>query len=424
MARVGADMWHRVRRVVTLAATAFLVATLSCAAPYGWAYAAPLSEGSPIEQDGTCDSCVDVGFFVAVVKDGTDSYPQSEEELQQILTGVYSPGIYIDKAFDASDFAEFGGDMYDHQLYDLTGEAIKARIVTLPTEEQIAEACARGGIAFDPETQTVVWYVVKSADSVWDSMWHIDGLLVPKEIAPDPGEPDEPDEPDNPGTGEPDEPDPDPGDPDDPDVPDSGDADNPDVPDPDPGQPDDPDSGTDPDDPRPDDPAGPDDGESASPAPDNAGAAESEKPLTSNSAPMHGFPLGAPNNAVDSSGESLAAGATSAAIDSREGASQPGAADSIEPAIGGEAPEASADVSSSIAQDEAPLGAMPSVPGEEPRLKGISDAASTALHVVGALGLAGVAAGVVVANVAAAQAGSALSSLDSQLRGRGRGRRS
>lgn len=410
MARVGADMWHRVRRVTTLAAAVLLAVTLSCAAPHGWAYAVPSNEGSPIEQGETCDSCVDVGFFVAVVKDGTDSYPQSEEELQQILTGVYSPGIYIDQAFDASDFAEFGGDMYDHQLYDLTGEAIKARIVTLPTEEQIAEACARGGIAFDPETQTVVWYVVKSADSVWDSMWHIDGLLVPKEIAPEPGEPDEPDEPDNPGTGEPDEPDP-------------GDPDNPGVPDPDPGQPDDPDSGADPDDPRPDGPAGSDDGEATSPAPDNEGAAESEKPLAPNPSPMHGSPLGAPNNAVDSSGESLVAGATSAAIDSREGASQPGAADSAEPAAGGEVPEASADVSSSIAQDETPLGALPSVPGEEPRPKGISDAASMALHVVGALGLAGVAAGVVVANVAAAQVGSALSSLDSQLRGRGRGRR-
>ena len=63
------------------------------------------------------------------------------------------------------------------------------------------------------------------------------------------------------------------------------------------------------------------------------------------------------------------------------------------------------------------------VPGEEPAIGGISEAASTALHVVGAVGLAGVAAGVIAANVGMAQAGSALSSLDSQLRGRGRGRR-
>ena len=113
------------------------------------------------------DAQVDVGFFIAVVDEGTASYPQNEEELQQILTGVYSPGIYIDDAFDASDFAAYGGDLYDQELYDLSGASINERILIFPTDDQIAAACAQEGIDFDPETQTVVWYVVKSALSTW-----------------------------------------------------------------------------------------------------------------------------------------------------------------------------------------------------------------------------------------------------------------
>ena len=160
------------------------------------------------------DAQVDVGFFIAVVDEDTASYPQNEEELQQILTGVYSPGIYIDDAFDASDFAAYGGDLYDQELYDLSGASINERILIFPTDDQIAAACTQEGIDFDPETQTVVWYVVKSALSTWDTVWHIDGLLVPKAIAPDPDEPvdptdpDDPDDPENPVNPEdPDDPD-------------------------------------------------------------------------------------------------------------------------------------------------------------------------------------------------------------------------
>lgn len=415
MTGVGTNIRLRARRATALLSALLLAASLGCAVPCGWAYAAPVpDEGAQVAYGEPSESYVNVGFFVAVVKEGTDSYPQNEEELQQILTGVYSPGIYIDQAFDASDFAEFGGDAYGDELYDLTGEAINARILTFPTEEQIAEACARGGIEFDPETQTVVWYVVKSADSVWDTMWHIDGLLVPKEIAPGPDEPEEP------GTDEPDAPDPDepdtPVDPDDPEVP--VDPDEPDS--------DDPDSGTDPGDSE--EPSGSDDeGGAVEPeAPGNAGLTDSDEPAASKPSSTHESLPENLNVNTNIPSEAPGAGATPTAIGPREGASQPQAKDSAEPVADAKAPAAPADASNaanSIAQDETPLGAASAVPGEEPVPGGISEAASTALHAVGAIGLAGVAAGVIAANVAAAQAGSALSSLDSQLRGRGRGRR-
>lgn len=459
MTGVGTNIRLRARRATALLSALLLAASLGCAVPCGWAYAAPVpDEGAQVAYGEPSESYVNVGFFVAVAKEGTDSYPQNEEELQQILTGVYSPGIYIDQAFDASDFAEFGGDAYGDELYDLTGEAINARILTFPTEEQIAEACARGGIEFNPETQTVVWYVVKSADSVWDTMWHIDGLLVPKEIAPGPDEPEEP------GTDEPDAPDPDePENPDDPDVPnpdpDPDDPNQPEDPDPDqpvdpdgpdtPVDPDEPDTPVDPDDPEvpvdPDEPdsddqnpdTDPGDSEESSGSDDEGGAVEPEAPgnadLTDSDEPAVSKPSstheslpGNLNTNANIPSEAPGAGATPTVIESREGASQPQAKDSAEPVADAEAPAAPADASNaanSIAQDETPLGAAPAVPGEEPVPGGISEAASTALHAVGALGLAGVAAGVIAANVAAAQAGSALSSLDSQLRGRGRGRR-
>lgn len=380
---------------------------------------------------------VNVGFFVAVVKDGTDSYPQNEEELQQILTGVYSPGIYIDQAFDASDFAEFGGELYGDQLYDLTGEAIDARILQLPTEEQIAEACARGGIDFDPETQIVVWYVVKSADSVWDSMWHIDGLLVPKEIAPEPGEPEDPDEPEVP---DPDEPDPDVPDPDEPDVPD---PDEPDTPDPDVPDPDEPDT-PDPDEPGADvDPDVPGDDEQDTPdasEPDNSSdAAQPESPDASNGDVSHVVDAArpSPNTSLHQGGSSQMPNDVSSPfwdtpsplgqdIAVINDVPQADGANSDELAKADSSLDVSADAAaaaSSISEEDTPLGVTTPVPGEEPAIGGISEAASTALHVVGAAGLAGVAAGVIAANVGMAQAGSALSSLDSQLRGRGRGRR-
>ena len=110
------------------------------------------------------DAIVDVGFFIAEVEEGATSYPEDQSQLDGFITGNYADGIILEDAFDASDFAEFGGDLYGLEHYDLTGADIVERMLKAPTEEQIAWACAHSAtkIDYDPETQTVVWYVAKS----------------------------------------------------------------------------------------------------------------------------------------------------------------------------------------------------------------------------------------------------------------------
>ena len=408
------------------------------------------------------DAQVDVGFFIAVVDEGTASYPQNEEELQQILTGVYSPGIYIDDAFDASDFAAYGGDLYDQELYDLSGASINERILIFPTDDQIAAACAQEGIDFDPETQTVVWYVVKSALSTWDTVWHIDGLLVPKAIAPDPDEPSNPDNPDTPADPDPDEP----SNPDDPDTPADPDPDDPDTPagpDPDdPTVPDDPEAPVDPE-PEPDPDPVPDDPDD--PQPDDPGS--SEDPDDSVVPDDPDVPAEDPSpsdpddpSAEDSGDTSIPGDGGSTAAGGQGGPSGGAAAKAPSQTQGGgiaghasgqaltslptaaaatNAPASAAAEPSSVDEDgpateviedaETPLQALSGLSdnvlsgGVAAPQSSLSESASTALRVTGAVGLAGVAAGVVALNIAMAQAGNALSSLDSRLRDRGKGRR-
>lgn len=373
---------------------------------------------------------VDVGFFIAVVDEDTASYPQNEEELQQILTGVYSPGIYIDDAFDASDFAAYGGDLYDQELYDLSGAAINERILIFPTDDQIAAACTQEGIDFDPETQTVVWYVVKSALSTWDTVWHIDGLLVPKAIAPDPDEPvdPDPDDPDTPAGPDPD----DPTVPDDPEAPVDPDPvpDDPDDPQPDdPGSSEDPDDSVVPDDPDvpaedpspsdPDDPSAEDPGDTPIPGDEGSTAAGGQ------GGPSGGAAAEAPSQ---TQGGGIAGHASGQALTPLSTA--PAAMN---------APASAADEPSSVDEDgpateviedvETPLQALSGLSdnvlsgGVAASQSSLSESASTALRVAGAVGLAGVAAGAVAFNIAMAHAGNALSSLDSRLRDRGKGRR-
>lgn len=395
------------------------------------------------------DAEVDVGFFIAVVDEDTASYPQNEEELQQILTGVYSPGIYIDDAFDASDFAAYGGDLYDQELYDLSGASINERILIFPTDDQIAAACTQEGIDFDPETQTVVWYVVKSALSTWDTVWHIDGLLVPKAIAPDPDEPTNPDDPDTPAGPDPDDPtepddpeapvDPDPA-PDDPDDPQPDDPGASEDPDPEPGdpddpQPDDPGSSEDPDDSvvpddpdvpaedpspsDPDDPSAEDPGDTSIPGDGGSTAAGGQD------GPSGGAAAEAPSQtqgggiAGHASGQALTSLPTAPAATNApaSAAAEPSSVDEDGPAT------------EVIEDAETPLQALSGLSdnvlsgGVAAPQSSLSESASTALRVTGAVGLAGVAAGVVALNIAMAQAGNALSSLDSRLRDRGKGRR-
>lgn len=365
------------------------------------------------------DAQVDVGFFIAVVDEGTASYPQNEEELQQILTGVYSPGIYIDDAFDASDFAAYGGDLYDQELYDLSGASINERILIFPTDDQIAAACAQEGIDFDPETQTVVWYVVKSALSTWDTVWHIDGLLVPKAIVPDPDEPagpdpDDPTVPDDPEA--PVDPDPAPDDPDGPQPDDPGSSEDPDdsvVPD-DPDVPAEDPSPSDPDDPSAEDPGDTpipgDGGSTAAGGQDGpSGGAAAEAPSQTQGGGIAGHASGQALTSLPTAPAATNAPAFAAA--------EPSSVDEDGPAT------------EVIEDAETPLQALSGLSdnvlsgGVAAPQSSLSESASTALRVAGAVGLAGVAAGVVALNIAMAQAGNALSSLDSRLRDRGKGRR-
>lgn len=365
------------------------------------------------------DAQVDVGFFIAVVDEDTASYPQNEEELQQILTGVYSPGIYIDDAFDASDFAAYGGDLYDQELYDLSGASINERILIFPTDDQIAAACAQEGIDFDPETQTVVWYVVKSALSTWDTVWHIDGLLVPKAIVPDPDtpagpDPDDPTVPDDPEA--PVDPDPAPDDPDDPQPDDPGSSEDPDdsvVPD-DPDVPAEDPSPSDPDDPSAEDPGDTsipgDGGSTAAGGQDGpSGGAAAEAPSQTQGGGIAGHASGQARSSLPTAPAATNAPASAAA--------EPSSVDEDGPAT------------EVIEDAETPLQALSGLSdnvlsgGVAAPQSSLSESASTALRVAGAVGLAGVAAGVVALNIAMAQAGNALSSLDSRLRDRGKGRR-
>ena len=382
------------------------------------------------------DAQVDVGFFIAVVDEDTASYPQNEEELQQILTGVYSPGIYIDDAFDASDFAAYGGDLYDQELYDLSGASINERILIFPTDEQIAAACTQEGIDFDPETQTVVWYVVKSALSTWDTVWHIDGLLVPKAIAPDPDEPvdPDPDDPDTPAGPDPD----DPTVPDDPEAPvDPEPEPDPDpVPDdPDDPQPDDPGSSEDPDDSViPDDPDVPAEDPSPSDPDDPSAEDPGDTPIPGDEGSTAAGGQGGPSGGAAAEAPSQTQGGGIAGHASGQALTPLSTAPSAM-----NAPASAADEPSSVDEDgpateviedaETPLQALSGLSdnvlsgGVAAPQSSLSESASTALRVAGAVGLAGVAAGAVALNIAMAQAGNALSSLDSRLRDRGKGRR-
>lgn len=454
MQHAKADIRHLARMAAALCALLLAITAPLLISSTAQAHAdeiASASEGSI----RSLDAQVDVGFFIAVVDDDAASYPQNEEELQQILTGVYSPGIYFDAAFDASDFAEFGGGLYDQELYDLSGASISERILIFPTEDQIAAACAQGGIDFDPETQTVVWYVVKSAQSTWDTVWHVDGLLVSKAIAPDPDEPAGPDDPDEPVDPDPDpdvpvDPEPDPDsdpdapvepDPDDPDAPVDPDPDNPTNPDPDPDAPVDPN----PDEPEQDDPSSPDD-----PSDSDENPAPSDPDDPSAEDPDNAVIPGDDGNAPDDNQNGSSSGSVQNAPHEQDGEAAGHASDqaivplSTAPLTSGKpAPAANGSLASeneAETKDEAPAAEV--IEDADTPLQarsGISDSAfsqgiaapqsslnesaSTALHVAGAVGLVGVAAGAIALNVAMAQAGSALSSLDSRLRDLGRGRR-
>ena len=56
---------------------------------------------------------------------------------------------------------------------DTTGAAVSANLSATPSDDVVKQACANSQkLSFDPETQTVVWYVIKN-----EGTWHVDGAI-------------------------------------------------------------------------------------------------------------------------------------------------------------------------------------------------------------------------------------------------------
>lgn len=157
---------------------------------------------SSLDGDGSANeeaTFIDATFYIAYPKDSS-KLPDNESDLRG-----YSNGISIQGALKATP--ELTDDpSYGTKILDWSGAAVGPCIAMAPDADRIAAAVAEE-LAFDPETQTVVWYVVKSLSDGW----HVDGVLVDKaavEPTPDP-DPTPTPEPDPDPTPTPD-PDPDP----------------------------------------------------------------------------------------------------------------------------------------------------------------------------------------------------------------------
>ena len=57
--------------------------------------------------------------------------------------------------------------------------AVLANLKTVPTDTQIQQMLQGYGVAFDPATQYVHWYVIKSRDTK-DNTWNVDGVILSK----------------------------------------------------------------------------------------------------------------------------------------------------------------------------------------------------------------------------------------------------
>lgn len=59
-------------------------------------------------------------------------------------------------------------------------EAVASNIQAAPSDRQIQEAMSAAGRSFDPQTQTVVWYVAKGRAAGAANTWNVDGIVVDK----------------------------------------------------------------------------------------------------------------------------------------------------------------------------------------------------------------------------------------------------
>lgn len=133
--------------------------------------------------------CIQAMFFVAYPEDPS-KLPETEADLGDVR---YSDAIHIEGAIDpAVDWLENPSE--GTKAFGFDGKDVAAHLVCVPTNDQLVAAVADSGGSFDPETQTVVWYVIKSLSDGW----HVDGILVDKvavEPEPDPEEPTPPTDP-------------------------------------------------------------------------------------------------------------------------------------------------------------------------------------------------------------------------------------
>lgn len=116
---------------------------------------------------------------------------QLPDSLDQISTdtSLYSEAIVVPRAIDTSAIPAGGLPLFDPSGVD------QKVLVVQPSLERISSACVRSGIAFDPQRDKVVWYVVKpQLDG-----WHVDGAILRGQLEPQvPAEPAEPQEPEGP----------------------------------------------------------------------------------------------------------------------------------------------------------------------------------------------------------------------------------
>lgn len=162
---------------------------------YGWSYMseANTSQNSVIYPAGTkitLDSTrfndkVAVFYAVWSTKGGTARFYVRLDGVRPYEPSNYSAGAYTTIDEDTAGVAEMKVQnaliRYQHIYNDLT--AIENNFVVnedgskrVPSEETIQKACAKKNITYNPETDRVVWYVIKGSGNGW----HVDGVIEKK----------------------------------------------------------------------------------------------------------------------------------------------------------------------------------------------------------------------------------------------------
>lgn len=60
-------------------------------------------------------------------------------------------------------------------------DMVVSNLREVPSDEMIASVLSQGGMQYSPDTQKIVWYVIKSRSSGAAGTWNVDGIIVPKD---------------------------------------------------------------------------------------------------------------------------------------------------------------------------------------------------------------------------------------------------